>query len=58
MTRAYKYLKSFGNLTEEQEKIVKESFNYKAALLADTGENLGKEISNELKLLIKKLRGN
>ena len=50
MNSCEQYLISFGQLTKEQEKIVKTTLVYQACLVGDTIKELGRVIITSLKL--------
>lgn len=54
MTHCECYLKSFGELTEEQKDIVKKTLNYSRCALADEWVKLRKEILRSFKGLVRR----
>ena len=53
MTHAEKYLTFYGKLTKEQENIIKNSFGYQRALLADAVDDLKNELKKEFIRILK-----
>ncbi len=55
MNRTDEYIKSFGDITEEQKEHVKNTFFYQRCALADAIDNLIKEVRVEALNLMEKI---